>query len=103
MEKPSTYKEQVTNILNRSQKSRNDNAILYYHVLKQFYNVDLREISAFDIFARAGEKTLPSYDSITRTSRVLQEKNPELRGTEWAERKKLEQPIIDDLRTNFND
>ena len=101
MKKPSTYKEQVTNILTRSPKSRNDNAILYFHVLKQFYNVDLREISAFDIFARAGEKTLPSYDSITRTSRILQEKNPELRGTEWSKRHKMEDPIVEDLRTNF--
>ena len=101
MKKPSTYKEQVTNILRRSGLSRNNNLTLYKHLLKEFYNTDIKEITAHELFTGIATNIYPNYDVIGRTSRKLQETIEELRGTEWAKRHQLEEPIITDLRTNF--
>tara|TARA_R110001632_G_scaffold70752_1_gene164603 strand:- start:4426 stop:4734 length:309 start_codon:yes stop_codon:yes gene_type:complete len=100
-QKPSTLKNKVTNILTRSQKSRNNNLTLYKHVLNEFYNTDMKTITAHDLFQGIANKDYPNYDAITRCSRKLQEEDINLRGSEWEERHKLEQPIINDLKNNF--
>jgi hypothetical protein len=101
MKKPSTYKEMVTNILSRSAKSRNENTVLYYHILKEFYRVDLHGITAHELLIATKDNIYPTVEVIGRTSRRIQELNPELRGTEWERRRQLEEPVINDLRTNF--
>ncbi len=101
MEKPSTYKEQVTNILTRSQKSRNSNLRLDRLILQEFYNTDMRAITAYELFVGIANKTLPNIDVIGRVSRRVQETTPELRGTEWKKRQRLQKPVVKDLQNNF--
>lgn len=101
MPKLSTHKDQVEDILKRSKKSRDNNVLMYYLLLKEFYAINLDDVSASSLLLAAHKRQLPNYDSITRVSRRLQELNPELRGKEWNARRGLEEETIEDLRNNF--
>jgi len=101
MPKPSTDKAKVQWILERSQKARNSNVILYKLILKHFLKVNLKGISAFELLTGMKEKIYPDYSNVARASRKLQELHPELRGSEWKKRHGLQSETVEDLKTNF--
>ena len=49
---------------------------------------DLNDMSAEDLLSALSHGTLPSYESISRCRRKLQEECPNLRGEKWYERHK---------------
>ena len=49
---------------------------------------DLNDMSAEDLLSALSHGTLPSYESISRCRRKLQEECPNLRGDKWHERHK---------------
>ena len=54
---------------------------------------NVNEIDALTLLSRFAEGKLPSYESISRCRRKVQEENPELRGRKWEKRHSKEETI----------
>lgn len=54
-------------------------------------------MSAHDFLTMFSKGELPSFESCTRVRRKLQEKHPELRGTNYKERKAEEAKVIEQV------
>ena len=59
-------------------------------------NVD--EIDAITLLSRFAEGKLPSYQSISRCRRKIQEEKPDLRGKKWAKRHSKQQLVKDEIK-----
>ena len=59
-------------------------------------NVD--EIDAITLLSRFAEGKLPSYESISRCRRKIQEEKPDLRGKKWAKRHSKQQLVKDEIK-----
>lgn len=89
--------ENVRKLLVKYSRTRDDDMLLvasYYYT----YYPKLVKGSAMDFLKKFSESKLVSSDLITRTRRKLQEHNPELRGTKWAERHQKQTEVKSDLR-----
>ena len=66
---------------------RDSNEKLYYKRLKELaYDIDNK--SAKELLQDMAKRKVPYLDSIARTSRIVQENNPHLRGKLWNKRKR---------------
>ncbi len=61
-------------------EARNDDNVLIYQYLKEYHDIDL--ISVKDLFLNGRKLGIPSFESITRCRRKIQEHSPYLRCTE---------------------
>ena len=68
-------------------------ANIWYNNIK---NVD--EIDAITLLSRFAEGKLPSYESISRCRRKIQEEKPELRGKKWAKRHSKQKIIKEQIK-----
>jgi len=68
-------------------------ANIWYNNIK---NVD--EIDAITLLSRFAEGKLPSYQSISRCRRKIQEEKPHLRGKKWAKRHSKQQLVKDEIK-----
>lgn len=67
-------------------KLRDSNERLYYLHLKELgYNIESK--TAKDLLMDMEKRKIPYLDSIARTSRLIQEEFPHLRGETWGKRK----------------
>ena len=57
------------------------------------------EMSAFDLLQMLSDRRLPSYESISRCRRKLQEEFPDLRGDKYEDRHAYQKEIINDLNS----
>lgn len=72
-----TTEEQVLIALERNIKSRSDDFILYGCVLRQLgYN--LKDTSLYDFLAKAKENKTPTFETVTRCRRHIQELRQDL-------------------------
>ena len=60
-------------------------------------------MSARDILKRLAKGDLPSYESISRCRRKLQEECPNLRGEKWHERHKRAKVIKEEINHFYNE
>lgn len=81
--------DQVKELLTQYPSLRDDDMKLYGMFLWQNQCV-AREETFYRVLGSARDRNLPSYESVTRARRKVQEKEPELRGTRYAERRKEE-------------
>ena len=58
----------------------------------------VRELSAINLLQKLADGKLPSYESISRCRRKIQEEVPELRGEKWKERHDAEEKVIAEIR-----
>ena len=58
----------------------------------------VRELSAINLLQKLADGKLPSYESISRCRRKIQEEVPELRGEKWKERHDAEEEVIAEIR-----
>ena len=91
------YYDKVKHILENWEQARDDDMLLYsiFLHLGKYVKKDER---FYDVFPKAKERGLPSYESITRARRKVQEKEPHLRGKEYGKRQKIEQEYHDYYR-----
>jgi len=68
-------------------------ANIWYNNIK---NVD--EIDAITLLSQFAEGRLPSYESISRCRRKIQEEKPELRGKKWAKRHSKQKIIKEQIK-----
>ena len=62
------------------------------------YIGNINYLNAKDILTMLAKGDLPSYESISRCRRKLQELHPELRGEKWEERHKKQQSVKNELK-----
>ena len=89
--------DKVVNLLTEHPSLRDSDerliANIWYNHTK---NVD--EIDAITLLSRFAEGKLPSYQSISRCRRKIQEEKPELRGRKWAKRHSKQKMIKNEIK-----
>jgi hypothetical protein len=91
-----TIKEQVKIILTKEKLTRDSEARLSYIFYTAFCEMD-SHLSILDFFLRMENKKIPSIQTLTRLSRQLQERHPELRGEKWEIRQRKQKKVKKDL------
>ena len=84
------YYDIVKHILTKKEAARDDDMYLYALVLYKFKLIDPNE-TFYQVMTSAKTRGLPSYESVSRARRKVQEQEPELRGAKYKERKKEEE------------
>ena len=67
------------------------------------YIGDIDFLNATDILSMLSKSELPSYESISRCRRKLQQECPELRGSKWEDRQGQIQKQVKDELNSFKD
>jgi hypothetical protein len=99
VDKMKNIKQDIRSLLLQDNRYRDDDALL---VCRFYYNKcggedAFKTMSAISLLNLLASKALPFPDYITRVRRKLQEQEPELRGTKWAERHSLEEETSLDI------
>lgn len=86
----------VKGILEEIPATRDSDDILYYYIIIEHNKALAMNGTPYDIFVNGREFGLPSYETVGRTRRKLQEKYEDLRGSKWATRirRKREEEFI---------
>ena len=99
MKKISSVYKQVTFFLAKYPPLRDNDERLMANIWWKFlgeYEVD--NMSARDILKRLAKGDLPSYESISRCRRKIQETTPMLRGATWELRHKRQKSVKNELK-----
>ena len=89
--------DKVINLLTKHPSLRDSDerlaANIWYNHIKNVYEID-----ALTLLSRFAEGKLPSYESISRCRRKIQEEKPDLRGKKWAKRHSKQQLVKDEIK-----
>jgi hypothetical protein len=88
--------KKVKVVLSENEQARNDDNVLYLHVLRAYGNemgLDTDRLSTSTLFLHCNELRLPSYKSVERARRLLQSKHPELKCDDNTQRARDEQEM----------
>ena len=89
--------DKVINLLTKHPSLRDSDERLTANIWhRHTKNVD--EIDAITLLSRFAEGKLPSYESISRCRRKIQEEKPELRGKKWAKRHSKQKVIKEQIK-----
>ena len=80
--------EYVLAVLERNLKARTDDFILYGGVLKEM-GVDLKHTSVYDLLANAKFLMLPSFETVTRCRRHIQELRQDLKDDKTKKKRRF--------------
>ena len=81
--------DEVKAILDKYPQTRDDDMLLYGQYLFQ-KNLVGKDETFFRVLSSATKRKLPSYESVTRARRKVQEKEPSLLGKRYKQRQKAE-------------
>lgn len=84
------YYSTVRQILIENERTRDDDMILYGAFLAKYMIVGTME-TFYEVCSTAKQRKIPSYESITRARRKVQEEEPALRGKRRRQRMEEEQ------------
>ena len=89
--------DKVVNLLTKHPSLRDSDERLIANI---WYNhtKNVGEIDAITLLSRFAEGKLPSYQSISRCRRKIQEEKPDLRGKKWAKRHSKQQLVKDEIK-----
>ena len=89
--------DKVVNLLTKHPSLRDSDERLTANI---WYNhtMNIDEIDAITLLSRFAEGKLPSYESISRCRRKIQEEQPELRGKKWAKRHSKQKIIKEQIK-----
>lgn len=93
------YYTTVRQILLENPATRDDDMLLYSAFLAKFMIVHPSE-TFYEVCATAKRRKIPSYESITRARRKVQEKEPLLQGKRRKDRKAEEETYRDYYRSH---
>ena len=88
--------ERVKAVLAENKQARNDDNVLYLHVLRMYGNeigLDTDKMSTSTLFLHCNELRLPTYKSVERARRLLQSNHPELKCDDDTQRARDEQEM----------
>jgi len=89
----------VENLLREEPKYRDSDTLLWARIVQDYlggFDI-LRAMSAYELLRKFTKGELPSYESVSRARRMVQQDNEELRGTAYAERQKKVEQITEEL------
>ena len=97
-QKMSKILDKVVNLLDKHPSLRDSDDRLTATIWYQYID-NVKSITAMDLLHKFAEGSLPSYESISRCRRKIQEEKPELRGNQWEKRhsKKLQKKVRNDV------
>lgn len=95
------YSEYVEKALKEHECTRDDDHKLFVWVV-YYIKPELLEESFRNAFFYASTNGMPSYESISRCRRKLQEKHPSLRGKTWEKRHEKENDYIRQFAKGVN-
>lgn len=84
MKQLNKVKELVKNILTESENTRNSDDLLYITVCKRI-NPIAASLPFYMVLGNRKEYGIPSFESVSRARRKIQEENPDLCGTDTVE------------------
>lgn len=84
------YYDKVKAILEARPETRDDDMKLYAIFVHKTVGLDAKELF-YDVMYKHNEYNLPSYESVTRARRKVQETEPSLQGTKRKRRMELEE------------
>ena len=89
--------DKVINLLTNHPSLRDSDERLTANI---WYNhtKNVKEIDAVTLLSRFAEGKLPSYESISRCRRKIQEEKPELRGKKWTQRHSKQKIIKEQIK-----
>ena len=89
--------DKVVNLLTDHPSLRDSDERLIANI---WYNhtKNVETIDALTFLSRFAEGKLPSYESISRCRRKIQEEKPDLRGKKWAKRHSKQQLVKDEIK-----
>ena len=89
--------DKVINLLTKHPSLRDSDERLTANI---WYNntKNVNEIDAITLLSRFAEGKLPSYESISRCRRKIQEEKPELRGKKWEKRHSKQKIIKEQIK-----
>ena len=93
------YYGQVRCILHNNPRTRDDDMLLYSVFMAQSGQVGPLE-TFYEVMNTAKLRKLPSYESITRARRKVQENEPELRGERYTARQNEQMSYINFSRNH---
>ena len=88
------YYEEVRNIMIRFPSTRDDDMLLYAMFCVERGSVGVDE-TFYNVLTSAKRRAIPSYESVTRARRKVQECEPSLRGERHKARKQEEEEYRD--------
>lgn len=96
MEKLKNIENLVFSILQDIKLARGDDYLLYYLVVKEYFNVNpslgnIDEIPFAEIMCSHYRFGIPAYETVTRARRKIQADHPELKTEETARRRSKEE------------
>ena len=91
-----TIYSNVKHILTHLPSSRDNNNYLWFTFLEMYSVLD-SSYSISSLYDHLERKRIPSFETLARFSRQIQEKNPELRGKEWLKRQRKQVKAKEDL------
>lgn len=91
-------KDCVMQLLIKSERCRNSDTRLTAAIWKHHIKEDLPKLQAIDLLQLLADNKLPSYESISRVRRKLQEKYPALRGDAYNARKAEEENVKQQIK-----
>ena len=91
--------DEVSKFLTKYPSLRDNDERLMANIWWKFLGEsEIDNMSARDILKRLAKGDLPSYESISRCRRKIQETTPILRGTTWEARHKRQKSVKNELR-----
>lgn len=96
MKNKQTIYENVKHILINLPTSRDNNNYLWFSYLSFFHKM-YGESTIAELYNSMETKEIPSFETLSRFSRQIQEKNKELRGREWDKRQRKQKIAKSDL------
>lgn len=102
MKNRETIYANVGNILLKFPTARDNNNFLwwsYANIYCKFHSINQID----ELYRMMEDKTIPSFDTLTRFSRDIQMKYPLLRGEKWEERQRKQNKVKEDLGYNVKD
>ena len=99
-------KQRMTNILpsvktmlQENQRLRDsDERLMATMWFKHIGEDKVKDLTAINLLQKLSDGKLPSYESISRCRRKIQEEKPELRGEKWKERHDAEEAVKTEIR-----
>ena len=92
-------KGEVERLLREEPKYRDSDTLLWARIVQDYLGgfEMLRAMSAYELLRKFTKGELPSYESVSRARRLVQQDNEELRGTAYHERQKKTEDIAKEL------
>tara|TARA_Y100000593_G_C4036612_1_gene203100 strand:+ start:196 stop:495 length:300 start_codon:yes stop_codon:yes gene_type:complete len=88
MKKILNVMQTVEIMLMQHKRLRDNDDMLMANIWYHHIGPSIKEMTAMKLLEWVANKNVPSYESVSRARRKLQEKDPSLRGDKWEERHK---------------